>query len=295
MSASKRRQKGLITLTQIKLWEREYSILGRDVQRIEARRTAIKSMIDGARSLAPTESAAAEQPRPKRKYKRRKVAKVASVVPTPMARTETPRAVKRKRGKASQWRKELETIVTGAGHPVPYAEAKEAILKSPLADRFRQSDKGFYHAISRMHHEGSLVSYKAHLFTPAAFASFQEQLKAGVIRDLKAPNAAHKSPMGDAIREMMRGRPNGAESGHIIWELRKTPEFAETIEKNKTHPYNVLARLVTLGDLVKRGKRYYAPGAKTEAPSDDKSEGASKITGEADTSSIESRKGSLFG
>jgi hypothetical protein len=112
------------------------------------------------------------------------------------------------------------------------------------------------------------------------FAKFKTDLEAGVVRDLKIPNAAHRSPMGDAIKLMMQTRPNGAESGHIIWELRKNSEFAAVIEKNKTHPYNVLARLIKTGELIKKGKRYYWPIQKDEAPPVVSTEGASSVTSE---------------
>ena len=56
----------------------------------------------------------------------------------------------------------------------------------------------------------------------------------------------------------MSKRPNGAESGNMIWELRKNPEFAEQINKNKTHPYNVIRRLVDQATCV-RAFRAIAP------------------------------------
>ena len=84
-------------------------------------------------------------------------------------------------------------------------------------------------------------------------------ISAGLAIDEKAPNrnASHQSPFGDAIKTFMADKREGVTSAEIIGELRKMPEFSGTIERHKSHAYNVLSRLVEQGDLVKGGGKYF--------------------------------------
>ena len=88
---------------------------------------------------------------------------------------------------------------------------------------------------------------------------FKEDLAAGRVADDEAPknNMAHQSPFGDAVRAFMDGMPRGAESKEISAALRQNPEFADTMDRHKSHFYNVLSRLVDQGELVKGGGRYF--------------------------------------
>jgi hypothetical protein len=171
---------------------------------------------------------------------------------------------------------------------VSYPEAKAEIARTSerLAAKLQASDKGFHYAIRKLSQSGEIVSYKAHIFSPEVFHWFKANLDAGRIRDIKIHNAAHRSLMGEAIVEMLSARKAGAESGHVIWHLRKNPEFAQIIDRHKSHAYNVLARLVRTGEIIRRGKRYYAR-PEDEAPPDSGS--ASASSGEGGSSPAESR------
>lgn len=145
-------------------------------------------------------------------------------------------------------------------------KVKSEIMKTPLGPRLQRSEKGFHGAIGRLVDDKEVVRYKAHLMSADANRRFQADLKAGLVRDLRVPNVAHHSPMGDAVLAMMKQRERGAESGHIKWELKKNPEFTEQMIKNPTHVYNVLKRLVEKGDLVKRKNRYFYVHLKSAVP-----------------------------
>lgn len=286
----------LVSQSQINRWEREYATLGEQIQKIEDRRLIIKTMIDAARALSPANPPpqAASRSISKKVHRsggRRKrqiskprsrdrhIAKKDEIPTTPsskpqvtayfMPAPDVSAIIPRRRGPESEWKPIIRMIVeTAPAQPVSYSDAKTEILKSDLAEKFKQSDKGFYNAISRLAKAGEIVSYKGHLFAPAAFQKFKEDFAAGLVRDLKIENSAHRSPMGEATLNILSQRKAGAESGHLIWELRKNQEFAAAIDKNKTHPYNVFARLVKTGEIIKRGKRYYHPRSEREAPSD---------------------------
>ncbi|HEY5065371.1 MAG TPA: hypothetical protein VIJ04_11205 [Xanthobacteraceae bacterium] len=278
--------RGLVGLTQIRKWEREHAALGRQARKIESRQDDIKALIDAAKAVIQRDRVQERAPYGRRRKSLvRRPARVAAPKAAPAAEAitataEAPRKIDRRRQSKSEWKTIIREVALTSDHPVPYAEARDEIMKTHLAEKLQKSEKGFYHAISKLSKAGEIVAYKGHLFSPELFTKFTTDLAAGLVRDLKFPNVAHRSPMGDAVKTMMQSRPNGAESGHIIWELRKNPEFAAIIEKNKTHPYNVLARLTKTGELVKRGKRYYWPTEKTETPSTTSMEGVSKVTSE---------------
>jgi len=270
------KSKGVIPQAQIKAWRKEDAALEKRIDTMNARRRSLQELIKHSLALATLE---VDSPAPVIKKRRRNKKKTRTVAVSKPA--TAPAQVDRRRGRRSPWMKFISDLMATADHGVPYAEIRQQAMKVPdLAKALQRSDKGFYHAISRLNKGEQFKAYKGHLFSKDALARFQADLKAGRVRDIKVPNAAHHSPLGDAIEALAKTRPRGLESGNIIWELRKNPEFAETIEKNKTHPYNVLARLVKTGRLIKRGKRYYSP--ETETPSD--VEGVSNLFGEGGSS-----------
>ncbi len=100
------------------------------------------------------------------------------------------------------------------------------------------------------------------------------EVAAGRAIDDEAPKGGQHSPFGEAIKAFLGKHPMGATGGDLRLELRKTPEFAATIERHKSHLYNVLGRLVARGELTRGGGRYFlAPNAASGAMS-----GASEVT-----------------
>lgn len=274
----------LISRSQIESWERRYDALGIREQAIAEERLKIKVLIDAARALLPPEPVETAPPKGaplavtrRRRRAQKKRVRSARLVKSPPAEIETPlpaitaedvRPSKGHRAE-SEWKRMIRLIVaTAPNQPVSYSEAKAEVRKSELGDKFQQSDKGFYNAISRLHKAAEIIAYKGHLFTPESYSQFKQALDAGRVRDLKIENVAHHSPVGDAILKILDNRKDGAESGNLIWELRNKAGFASAIEKNKSHPYNVLARLVRTGEIVRRGKRYYRATPDNEAPAE---------------------------
>jgi hypothetical protein len=296
----------LVRSSQIKRWEREYASLGKQAQKIEDRRAAIKTMIDAAKVLMPrgTDAPAAAVRRrrsaaAKKRTDKTETARARNAAATSASASPPPTAPKRGRPETSEWKPIIREITLTSDRPVPYSEARQEIMKTPLGEKLQQSEKGFYSAIAKLHEAKEIVAYHGHLFSPGVFRKFKIDLDSGLVSDLKIQNKAHHSPMGEATKDIMRARPRGLLSGNIIWELRKNPEFARVIDKNKTHPYNVLATLIRKGDLVRRGKRYYsAELLENGTPPDSSSEGAPNESGEDGSSSSESRESgptTLFG
>src|SRR5262249_39070215 len=116
-----------------------------------------------------------------------------------------------------------------------------------------------------------LVRHNGWLFTPAAHKKFMEDVAAGRAEDVEPRTRGQHSPVGEAVKAFLQSRPNGATSAEIVQELKKNPELAGTLERNKTHIYNVLSRLVDRDCQVVKGgmkgeQRYFlAPDARVAA------------------------------
>lgn len=230
---------GLVTASLMQRWQREFDRLGEHIKLMNKRRDALRSMISAGSVVMPDEEEPAQTPVEK---KRRKLAK----------------RVAHKGGGDVTWTGTIKDIVLKAKRQMSYKEVRDLIMETKLASRLEQSDKGFYGAIIKLADAGTLVRYKGHVFPPDVYREFEAKRAAGLVPDLKIANEAHRSPIGEAIKNFMAALGRGAPSGEIIAALRKNEEFAATVEKNKTHPYNVLARMVRAGELKKKGELYFS-------------------------------------
>jgi len=200
--------------------------------------------------------------------------------------TSTPaRETGRTRHKEGTWTACVRNVVLASEQAMTYSQVKDALKDSDVAPLLARSDKAFYGALGKLEADGVVIRYKGHVFSPAVYQRFKADLDAGRVRDLKFPNPAHHSPMGEAIVEILKGRTTGADSGNIKWQLAKT-KFADDLKRNPTHIYNVLSRLVNQGILSKNrdGQYRYVP-VKDEAPSGNSPEGASNSSDEGGASS----------
>ena len=286
----------LVPPAQLERWRRE-------LEKSERRSASLKNLIEAAQALLPSDQppkspSRAATPRRRRKTtvrrgKRRTTVVHASASP-PASQPSATRARLSKPARG-EWNPLISMIALTSDRPVSYPEAREEIrrLRPDLAEHMDQTEfKGFYHAIRRMTKSGEIVSYKGHIFAPDLFRKFKADLDAGLINDIDVPNAAYRSPVGEAILAILERRRAGAESGHLIWELQKDPELAAVITRNKSHAYNVIKRLKDRGQIINRGKRYFHASPRTEAPPN--AEGASNRTGEGGASPNPGQ-GSLLG
>lgn len=249
------------SLEDIEGWKRELARISEDIASTKLRHAAeiaplqslhdaFAAMINSAETLLPYGvvhgSAREEGDEPELKGK-------LDIAP-PKRRGRPPR----QNAEPKTWTAVMETILQKAGR-ISYDGMKTEVAKTPLAKKLAKTDKSFYGAISKLAENKSLVKHNGWLFSPMAHAKLMEDISAGLAIDEKAPdqNAAHQSPFGDAIKTFMADKREGVTSAEIIGELRKMPEFSVTIERHKTHAYNVLSRLVDKGELVKGGGKYF--------------------------------------
>jgi hypothetical protein len=172
---------------------------------------------------------------------------------------------------------EIRRVVESADGSVTYAELRDRLMQGQMVEALRTSDKGFYHGIARLQKQGKIVNHKGHLFSAVAFAKHMSDVKSGRKEDIAGPSVGRSSPMADAIIGFLAERSDGAQGPEIIAFLKKDDRFTDTLTKNNTGAYNVLARLLSRGEIRKNERTYY-PLKENEPP-----EGGSE-TGEVDAS-----------
>lgn len=144
-------------------------------------------------------------------------------------------------------------IVKRADDGIVYPDLRDAIIRSPLASRFRESEKGFYHAIARLKKNEKIIDYNGYLFTPENLVVFKRKVAAGLKQD-KVQEKYRGSPMISLILELVAEHP-GLIAKEVIQRLRRTnAEMAERLTDNENSAYNAIARLKKRGQLVGRGK-----------------------------------------
>lgn len=241
-----------VSLADIARWREESAALGRDIDDRQKRKAALDARIAKAdelfRLLAGDGPTLDEEPQASPPE--------AGHAPPPLkpVRTESGR---------NYGRVTFVEAIRGAILQSPEGRlspqmVREALAQTEMGDRLKESDKGFYHAISRLSERGEIIKHNGWLFTPAAYLSYMEDVNSGRIEDLP-PEAQRPSPMALEIFRFLE--TNGpANGGRIVLHLLSRPEFKETLTKSNSGAYNVLSRLVKRTELAKDGPLYKLPG-----------------------------------
>lgn len=142
----------------------------------------------------------------------------------------------------------VSLVVERSEDGATYEDIREAILQSPLGNKLRKSDKGFYHALARGKQKGSLVEYNGFIFTPEHLKTFRKKVAAGIKED-RAVAPALGSPLMDALMETIAKNP-GIIAKEVIAAIRgaKDRQGRELI-KNEGSAYNAIARLKQRGEI----------------------------------------------
>lgn len=142
-------------------------------------------------------------------------------------------------------------IVERSPDGASYDDLKQAILRSPLADRFKKSDKGFYHAIRRLKIAEAIDDYRGYLFTPENLKAFLKKVAAGLKNDKvgNAQAAGRATKMTGMILEIVAKNP-GMIAKEVIEELcARDSELAERLEGNDGSAYNAISRFKKRGEI----------------------------------------------
>jgi predicted transcriptional regulator len=232
-------------------WEREIQSIEAAIAVLSEKKSAFLSMVSGAKAL--------------------RSAVKAVVLPNGSEASQIPakrrgRPPGKKSGKAITWTGALLSIIRSHPTGISFSNLRSEFQSSEFAGKLGDSEKSFYGAITKLYDKGLVSKYKGYLFTSDHLKTFNENVSLGLAQDLIEVNSnGQKSPFGDAIKAFLDSRPSvGATSSELVSELKKTPEFLDTMERHKSHIYNVLSRLVHQGEIVKGGGRYFrAPGRST--------------------------------
>ncbi len=139
-------------------------------------------------------------------------------------------------------------VVDRAEDGVTYDEIREALLCSPLGDKLRKSDKGFYHALARAKAKGLFVDYKGYTFTPVNLRTFQTKVAAGIKQD-KSPTSSLGSPMMAALLETV-ALHEGITAKDAIDHIRAGSERHKLPPiKSEGSAFNAITRLKQRGEI----------------------------------------------
>ncbi len=265
MNSINHKQMELFSPSEFERWLAEVRLIDTELEKIDARRDYLLTRREGFRTIitaAQGLSAMPTTPDPPL------IAPAAEVVPhvvAPQKRGTKPG----RQIKAISWTKAIESIVSNHPKGVLNGEVRKEYKESSFATKLGNSEKSFYGAIAKLLDKKIIVRHKTYLFKPDLLKQFLEDVAKGLTPDLEEPanKFGHKSPFGDAIKPFLETMPGGATTSEIMMELRKTPEFSDTLDRHKTHLYNVLARLVDSGEVLKGGGKYHRNLSKTKAAS----------------------------
>jgi len=160
------------------------------------------------------------------------------------------------------WREALRNWVYASAAGLSASELRQLINADPhYGPKFAESDKGYYHALTRLKGDSVITLHGGRYYSPKAFADHVAAVERGEVKDAPA-QVYRSSAMGDAILDLIQARP-GISGGEIVKVLRSDEEFADSLKYN-SGAYNVLARLVKRGQAanIEGG---YAPGPKMPA------------------------------
>ena len=168
------------------------------------------------------------------------------------------------------WPGEMVRIFKEVRRPLTPPALKDLLDQGPLHGEYERSDKGFYHALSRLQKKGVLQKHRGWLFLADDLKKHLRKVEAGEIDDLaEVPaNAQRRSPMGEMIKEYLEAHQNGVKSAEVIAHLKEDERFVDTLTKNSTGAYNVISRLAKRGEIRKEGTTLY-PLKKNEPPKGD--------------------------
>ena len=256
----------LPTSAEVARWKASLIHVRARIKGLSAKEAQLAALIAaaGPQPPEPTETAS-RQPKERRiksaaKGKKGRRKKTKPVVEVTKAAPELPLKGGDQKNPGT-WTSVIHNILREAGRGLLHSELRAEVAKTDLATRLANSDKGFYGGIAKLADEDPprLVKYKGRLFDPPTHEKFMADVEAGRTADLEElPHMGNASPFRDAILEFMRTDfKDGATSGQIIDELKKNPALISTVLRHPTHTYNVLARMITHGELTKWNEKYF--------------------------------------
>lgn len=148
-----------------------------------------------------------------------------------------------------------------AGGMLTLNQLKEAVLESPLRDRYERNSNSLYNTVSRLTHKGELRREGDLIFLPE---HYEELEQSGALENTISGSAASKESIVDIIEDFLRG-PEEAEIADIRARIEEIPAFKERLERNPQYIYTVLSRMAKRGRLVRSDSGYRLANKKEAA------------------------------
>lgn len=245
-----------LTSAEVARWEDEAARLLGEAERLKAEALSYLDRAHRARELFALMRGDAPPPVP------------PALVPAPAVSAGNDGVRDKRKGprppRAGSWREALKGWIYASEVPLSPADLREIIAKSPKAAEFNKSDKGFYHALTRLQKSGDIIRHAGRYYSPKVFSEMADQAPPEVV-SYAAPNVIIHSPMGEAILDIVSANP-GITSAKIIETLKGDLEFRATLTPHTTGAYNVMSRLAKRGQIVREGSGCF-PGP-TMSPRD---------------------------
>lgn len=228
----------LLTSADLECWEAEARELDTKAQVFLARRDKLRQRIEVARGLAsllddddvkPSIDAPASGPLPEVKgAEEAEVFTLAGTVPP-------TRGI---------WKRVLREWIYTSPTGLSGTDIRSRVLADPdLGPKFKISDKGFYHALTRMQASGDAIKHLGRYYSPRSLEDHKRRVAAGEISEQVAPeNGSYYSPMGEAIMDIVSKTP-GISGADVVRCLRHDAEFNAALTPHSTGAFNVIARL----------------------------------------------------
>lgn len=142
-----------------------------------------------------------------------------------------------------------------------HAELKSQMLSTEWGPKFRESEKGYYNALSRLQNRGVIKKHGNRLYTAEALDNYLKAVAQGRITEKPEAIIGSYSPMGEAVLDIVyRSRFKGVRAPDIVAELQNDVEFKATLTPHRTGAFNIIARLVRRKQIVKGADGICFPG-----------------------------------
>lgn len=166
----------------------------------------------------------------------------------------------------SPWPPEiLSRLRKGPYQSLDTLELRNQIDNGPLGNLLKTSDKGYYHTIRRLALRNEITKAHGRFFITSGLKQYEADLESGVASSFEQP-IVRRSPMAEHILEFVAASRGGVRARDILGHVLLDERFVGPVKRNNSAAYNVLARLLNRGQLVRNGSGFYVLPEKNEAP-----------------------------
>jgi len=166
---------------------------------------------------------------------------------------------------ATSWVDAARSVVHWHERGVASHVLRGIVAASPLGDRLRVSDKGYYNAVNRLQKRGEIEKHNGRFFYPNSLLAYKEAVSRGEMDDAPPKPPQSYSPMGEAVEAMVNAQP-GIPISEVVSNLQADPKFSDSLSERTTVAYNVVARLRKRKKIEKRGKGLFPASQKNDEP-----------------------------